>query len=263
VLKPWQKRRRPRRRNPRRFSERPISYLLEALVCFALLGAFAENTYQYTRDGDTFRVKTIGVEGADVLKENDIIACSGVTNGDNVLFLDPEAARDRILAMPFVKTCRVKRFFPDRVIFAIKERSASATLLVDNRMFEVDEECHVLCELPPDILHAGPFITNLTEPGYVEPGKRLNHRALAGALAVWKAFRRTSMANEVTVSEISAAHERRICMYCDELGCEIRWGRGDYDKQAAKLDIFWRSQRGHIPCKEYVDLRYGNDVACK
>jgi len=82
-------------------------------------------------------------------------------------------------------------------------------------------------------------------------------------LAVWRAFGTTVMARDVTVSEISAAHENRICMYCDELDFEIRWGRDHFEKQAAKLNVFWLSQNKRVNCKDYVDLRFGNDVACK
>ena len=52
-------------------------------------------------------------------------------------------------------------------------------------------------------------------------------------------------------------------MYCDELGFEIRWGRDHIDKQSKKLGIFWSNQNKNVSCKEYVDLRFGNDVACK
>jgi len=86
---------------------------------------------------------------------------------------------------------------------------------------------------------------------------------LKAALAVWAAFSRTAMAGDVSVSEISAARENRVCMYCDELNFEIRWGGEDLERQAGKLDVFWRAQNKNIRCKEYLDLRFGNDVACK
>jgi len=82
-------------------------------------------------------------------------------------------------------------------------------------------------------------------------------------VAVWEAFRRTAMARDVTVSESCTRSNSRSCMFCDEVGCEIRWGHGDLDQQAWKLNVFWRSQNKRIPCKDYVDLRFGDDVVCK
>ena len=245
------------------FRERTISYVLEAVVCCALIVAFARGAYVYAKHDPLFHLKTIRVAGSDRLQDDTIIRYSGITCEDNVLFLNPEEARTRIARMPYVKACEVSRFFPDTVAIAVEERVALATLMVGNRLFEVDDECNVLRELLPDGLHVGPFITNVGDLGYVEPGQRLVEPRLARALAVWRAFSATTMARDVTVSEISAAQEGRISMYCDELRCEIRWGRSNFEKQAAKLDLFWQSQDRDIHCRDYVDLRFGNDVACK
>ncbi|MCX5757381.1 MAG: hypothetical protein NTU83_02505, partial [Candidatus Hydrogenedentes bacterium] len=159
--------------------------------------------------------------------------------------------------------CKVTRHFPDCVASTVEEHMALATLMVNNRLFEVDDVGNVLRELEPDKPHVGPFITNADALGYVEPGKKLDNHPVACALAVWRAFSQTAMARDVTVSEISAAQENRICMYCNELDFEIRWGCNNFEKQARKLDIFWRSQRKPVQCKNYLDLRFGNDVACK
>ena len=251
------------RKPPRQFLDRPISYILEALIVFGLIAGFAYAFRGYAAQAACFRVKTIRVEGADIVPDEAIIARSGLTDADNVLFLDPGAVRERIESMPFVQSCRVARVFPDKVRIAVKERAPVATLLVNNRSFELDREGTVLRELGPGAAHTGPFITNVADVSSVTCGERLPPRALLAALAVWDAFRSTSMAREVTVSEISAAQENRICMYCDEFDFEIRWGREDFERQAWKLDVLWRAQNRRLSGKEYVDLRFGNDIACK
>ena len=255
------KRTRPKPRKA--FNDRRIVYMTKSLICLALIGVFGLGTYVYAKAEPCFRVQTIRVEGADKLQEDAIIAQSGVSNEDCLLFLDAGAVRDRVAAIPYVRSCRVMRYFPNKLVIGIQERVALATLMVENRLFEIDDEGNVLRELPRDKGHVGPFITNVADLGYVEAGQQLNQRALMKALAVWCAFSRTAMARDVTVSEISAAQENRIRMYCDELNFEIRWGRDNIDKQAKKLDIFWSSQNKNVHCKDYVDLRFGNDVACR
>jgi len=208
-------------------------------------------------------VQRIRVEGADKLSDESIIRLSGITNEDCTLFLDSASVRARIMKQPYVRECKVTRYFPSCVAIAIEERRALATLMVNNRLFEVDDAGNVLRELEPDKPHTGPFITNVEGLGYVDPGKTLDNHPVACALAVWRAFTQTAMARDVTVSEISAAQENRICMYCNELDFEIRWGRDHFERQARKLDIFWRTQTKPVQCKNYLDLRFGNDVACK
>ncbi|HIJ74427.1 MAG TPA: FtsQ-type POTRA domain-containing protein, partial [Candidatus Hydrogenedentes bacterium] len=80
--------------------------------------------YDYARTSERLRVETITVDGALVLDEMDVITESGVTNADNLLFLDVNGVRDRVLAMPYVKSCRVERDFPNKVIVSIEERTA-------------------------------------------------------------------------------------------------------------------------------------------
>lgn len=255
---------RTRKRGSRkRFTQRPISYVLEAIVCFGLIGAFLYGFYGYARTADYFYVKTIRVEGGNLLRDEAIIEQSGITNADSLLFLDTEAVGEKVKALSFVETCEVTRIFPDKAVIRIEERAPVATLLVNNRLFEVDLNGYVLREPGLGDPHAGPFITNVPGAGYVEVGQQLTDRTLRAALEVWSAFRATSMAGDVTVSEISAEQENRIVMYCDELDFEIRWGRGDFDKQAWKLDILWQDQDRQLAYKEYVDLRFGNDVACR
>jgi len=52
-------------------------------------------------------------------------------------------------------------------------------------------------------------------------------------------------------------------MYCDELQFEIRWGRDDVVQQARNLDVLWQQRGADLPCTSYLDLRFGQDLACK
>jgi len=248
----------------RRFSDRPASHALELLVFLGILAAFGAGFYHYMCQTDLFKVKTVRIEGADVLDETEILRQSQVSDQDCLLLMDTRAVRRRIEAIPFVHTCRVKRIFPRTLVITIEERVPLATLLANSRLYELDQECTVLRELAPGEPHVGPFITNVENVGYVEPGKRLDVPSLRMAVVVWKAFCRTAMAREVTVSELAAPRESLISMYCDEFAGEIRWGRGDLAKQARKLDITWRSYKNTLAASErYIDLRFGDDVACR
>jgi len=261
---------RRRTRNPlrgkpraRRFVDRPISYLIELVCCLAFLGFLGYKFAVFIQTSGYFNVQTVTIEGVELLDEADILALSGITNEDCIFFLDRDEISRNVLSSPFVRECRVTRTFPHRVTVAIRERVPMATLLASNRQFELDQECTVLRELTSDEPHVGPFITNGYQIEDVPIGRPLDDESRRGALAAWKAFRNTSMAQDVTVSEIAALRDSRLCMYVDELDCEIRWGRGDMDKQAWKLDLFWRTQNKRVPFKEYVDLRFGDDVVCR
>ncbi len=262
--------RRKRKKTPKppksrgqRFPRKTAVFFGQLFICVAGLAAFLYWFAQYVEQSGLFNVKVIQVEGADFLRDEDIIAQSGVTNGDCIFLLRPDIIRENILALPFVSWCRVNRVFPDRLEIQIKERIALATLLVNNRLFELDADCNVLRELAPEEKHVGPLVTAQTDLEYVEVGRQMPQESLKEAVDVWRAFAHTAMASDVTVSEICAENGNKISMTCDELNCEVRWGKKDIEAQAWKLDVFWRSEKGRLPFREYIDLRFGNDVACR
>lgn len=242
---------------------RAAKVLVKALVAAAVVSACALLGY-YVQGCALLSVRTIGIRGANVLNEYDIARASGITRKDNLLLLDTGAVRERILAMPYVKSCEVRRFFPDVVLIDIKERTPVATIVSRNRACVIDADLVVLGPLADDAAPCGPYISEVPGLGSVEPGQQLDSLLpLKEAIAVWAAFATTKMSKEVTVSEIAAYAVNDIRMYCDELPYEVRWGRGAFDVQARRLDVLWEEKKGKIECKEYLDLRFGRDLACR
>jgi len=219
--------------------------------------------YHYLEQTEHLALKTIGIEGVSMLDPEEVIAASGLTSADNVLFFDAKAARKRVEGLPHIKSCRISRSFPDRVVIAVEERVEVATLLVENRTYGIDAEGIVLRELSPGAGIQQPLLADVPDLRYVETGQALPHPPLHEGLAVWEAFSQTRMARDLTVSELSARAVDDIRMVCDELPFEIRWGRGNYASQSQRLDFLWDLQGGELDCSEYLELRFEPDLVCK
>lgn len=244
---------------------RALKVSLVAGVC-ALVGGFC----WYVTQCDYLRVAFIGVKGAEVLDKQVIVNASGITRADNILFVDCDAVRERVEKLSYVKTCTVTREFPDFVIIDIVERKPVAILVVHNQPHEIDAECVVLRRVPWQSEYSAPVITQIPDLGTITPGDSLaDHQELIDALGVAQAFGKTRMSTDVTVSEIAARHVNDIRMYCNELEYEIRWGRratlgqDAFDRQAQRLDHLWVQKGRELDCKEYLELRFGRDLACK
>ncbi|MBN2308785.1 MAG: FtsQ-type POTRA domain-containing protein [Candidatus Hydrogenedentes bacterium] len=245
-------------KKPRRW--RP---LLKAAAVLALLGAFGAGFAWYILQSPFLLVETIYVKDAHALAETEIVEVSGISNEDNILLLDTDAIGERICAMPYVRACTVARMWPDCVLITVTERVAVATLVNRNIYYEIDADAVVLRQLEPDAPHPGPLITQVAGLGSIEPGQELEQPALRRAIEVWHAFSGISMARDVTVSEIAALEPNDIRMYCDELSYELRWGLGNFARQARRLDILWKEKGGELGCTEYLELRFDQDLACK
>lgn len=254
---------RPRRRRaPRPRRKRMLMHGLELLICVVVLGGIAFAFADYVLESDRLQVKRIRIDGTRVLSPEAIRAAAGITDNHNLLFFNAGAVEKRIEALSYVKSCSVRRAFPDTVIIDIEERAAVATLLVHGHAWEMDENGTVLRRLDPLAPHTGPLITCVPGLGAIEEGQRIESAPLRAAIDVWRAFSLQPVSQEILLSEIAALDENEIAMYADALPYEIRWGRADFDRQARLLDLLWRRKGGALPCEKYLDLRWDNDLAC-
>ena len=250
-------------RKPQRRRGRWLLRAFEALIMLALLGVAGYYGYEYVQDNDGFRVKEVTVDGMHILTAQQIVAQSGITLDDNILLLDQDAIKARVEQMPYVRTCAVSVVFPDTVELVVEERVPAASLLVHSRAYEIDAEGVVLKEYAANELPRTPFITNVQNLEFVAVGDQLEQAALHEALQVWQAYETQRERHGVPVAELAAFATNDIRMYSPELPYELRWGRGDYPRQAQRLALFWDQVDKATVCNSYLDLRFGADLICR
>lgn len=255
--------RRQRTKREKKRTFRRVFYAVELLLYVTLAAFFSREFYAFLRDSSRFQVQAVVIEGLDVLDEMALLEQSGITGDDNVIFFDLEGVEARVTAMPYVRACGVERTFPNSVLLRVWERQPHATVMVNSRAYEIDRERVVMRECQPGEMPREPFLTNIEGIDFVTLGEQLSQPALISALSVWEAFSQTAMASAVKVSEIAAYHPDDIRMYLDDAAYELRWGREDFFLQARRLDVLWRQLGPHLGCREYLDLRFGTELACK
>lgn len=251
------------RRRKRRFMESRLAYSLEVIACVGALVWFGNEFYVYIRTSPDFQVRKVKIEGTEALARQTVLEHAGITKKDNVFFFDTRGTMARVEAMPYIRACSIERTFPDTVILTVEERKPVATLIVHSRAYEIDANGIVLRQYAPGELPLAPFFTNVGGLEFVELGEQRKEPAFLAAFEVWRAFSATTLPESLTISELSAPHKDDIRMYCDEIPYEIRWGRGNFYEQAQRFEILWNEKDGDLPCTEYLDLRFGEYLACK
>ena len=94
----------------------PLTFLL---VCVALIFGM----------GVFFRVQTIEVRGSISYTPEQIIEASGITEGDNLFFINRASAASRIYSrLSMVETADVEPVLPNRIIIRVEESSAMAVV---------------------------------------------------------------------------------------------------------------------------------------
>lgn len=254
---------RKRRSGWRRIRLRQLIVPLEALFCLCAVGLFGYAFYHYALDSPSYRVRHIVVYGASAVTPAEVREAAGVSTVDNLLLLDRQAVAAHVAELAYVASAEVQRELPNTLIITLHERVPVATLMAGRHSFLIDEEGIVLEETDPAAPPQGPLITNVPDVGVVAVGEVLEQPALAEALKLWEAYAAAPIASEVTLSEISAAKPMELTMYWDEAPYEVRWGRSDYATQAERLSILWQQKGGQLPCQEYLDLRFDEDLVCR
>lgn len=254
---------RPHRARWRRYRFRQVVVFLEAGLCLCAAGAFFYAFYHYTIDSPSYRVRNIVVPGAKEVQPEDVMRASGVNTEKNLLFIDREAVAARVEQLPYVESAQVDRELPNTLIITIKERTAVATLVAGSHCFLIDRTGVVLKKTELAAEPVGPLITNVPDLGVPSVGDHLNQPALQEALKVWEAYTAAPISREVTLSEISAEGPLNLRMYWNEVPYEVRWGRSDYTAQAERLSVLWKEKGGQLPCQEYLDLRFDEDLVCR
>lgn len=255
-------RRSPQMRRPLGKRSRWARRLFTVLLVGVLLGT-GYYMVGFARSSDEFSLTTVRLEGLHVLSDEEVLEASGVSSGASLLGLDRDKLQAGIETLPYVESAEVTLVFPDTMIVRVLERTPIATLIVRNTAFEVDENGVVLRRYAAGRPLMPPLITNVGGLDVVEVGDVIASQAFQDGLTVWNVFKVLEVGEALTLSEIAAKSPDEILMYFDEVPYEIRWGRGEIEAQAQRLELLWREQEGDLGCEEYLDLRFGEDVVCK
>ncbi len=237
--------------------------VFEAAICLAVLGGFGYAFVQYAQGSSDFRVRRVAIDGLHYLDEQTVLAASGIGPDGNVFAFDEVAVKAGVEKLPYVERCDVARVFPDTVRVTVHERVPAASLHIGRRAYEIDRHGVILREYAPKEMPMDPFITEAPGVEFVRPGDTIEEPALRTALAIWDRLTASPIASELRVSELAALRGDDVRMYCAGVDYELRWGGEDIDEMTKRLEVLWRKFDGELPCLEYVDLRFGADVACK
>jgi cell division protein FtsQ len=105
-----------------------------------------------------FPISAVTISGENRLRENEILAAARIDPRGSLLFLDAVEVRNRLLRLPLVKSARVLKFYPDRLVVAIEEREPAALWQRDGRIAVVSADGTVIDELSDERFLGLPFV---------------------------------------------------------------------------------------------------------
>lgn len=146
----------------------PLSFLL---VCVALVFGM----------GVFFRVQIIEVKGAEQYTQEEVIEASGISEGDNLFFINESSVSSRIMArLPMVERASADPSLPNKIVINIEEGTSLAYVDWEGLPWRMTGNCKLLGSCTPEetvgliqVLNVAPVEPNAGEIMQVAEGEQL------------------------------------------------------------------------------------------
>ena len=105
-----------------------------------------------------FPIASVSLSGERHIGRTEIFAAAGVNDRASLLFLDVEAARARLQAIPWIAEATVRKLYPDRLQITLTEREPFALWQVDGKISIVGADGTVIGPLNDQRFATLPFV---------------------------------------------------------------------------------------------------------
>lgn len=105
-----------------------------------------------------FDISAVTISGQSRMTEKELLAASGVDARHSLPFLDAAAVRERLMAIPLVKSARVMKLYPNRLVISVEERRPHALWQQGGRVSVISEDGVAIDELRDERYLGLPFV---------------------------------------------------------------------------------------------------------
>ena len=183
---------------------------LSGMVWVAMFGVRAIGSWLFSQN-DFFTVKQVEISSNGRLQPSHIREYAGIAEGMNLFDVSLPDIRKNLEKVPLVKSVRVERILPDKLVVTVKERSAVARIGQDDRQFflAVDREGYVLgpTSRSPNL----PAISGLRDHG-LTPGSLIQDPAVSDALLAIDLCEAAGIMGSVRLASIDVRHQEYLDM---------------------------------------------------
>ena len=230
-----------------------------ALVSLALAWGFWQ-AQQTATTSPQFRVAALEVRGLRLLTGEEVLQHSGVLVGDGLFEVDLDAVAGRLNRLVWVRSARVERKPPDRLIVHLEERRRVAWIEWRQRQHGIDADGVLL---PADRLSTE-GIADLDLPVLRVPllgdslvvGQIVADSSVQRLLAWWTLARQSEPQLARDISQFEAYEEDALLLRLVADNLEVRLPFGRVQERLSTLrEVLGRVYR-ECPNPVYIDLRF-------
>ena len=261
VAAPADKRFRRARVPPaRRKSWRPSRRTVVAIGVVCTVSGYAlYRAMHLVMAAELLAITRITVSGNERMSRGEVLAVLDGLRGTNVLAVDLNVWRQKLLQSPWVADATMRRVFPGTVAVTIAERTPLGIGRIGDGLYLVDQRGTIIDEFGAG--YAGfdlPIIDGLASAA--AGGRALidsERAALAGRL-LEDLQRRPDIAKQVSQIDVSDLRDAVVILEGDS--ALVRVGDRDFVERVQSYLDLAPALRERVPDIDYVDLRFGERV---
>lgn len=230
-----------------------------ALVLLVVAGGVAYGLVGCVASAEALRVTRITINGNTRLSQGEVLSLLDGLRGRNMVTVDLDAWRERLMASPWVANAAMRRILPGTIDVFIAERSPLGIARISQSLYVVDERGDVIDEYGPNYADIDlPVIDGLaTEAG--ERGLLIDEvrASLAGRLLT-SLEAKPELARRVSQVDVTDARDAVVLLDGDT--ALVRVGDDQFlERLQAYVDLM-PALRERVPEIDYVDMRFDERV---
>jgi cell division protein FtsQ len=201
------------------------------------------------------QVSRISVRGNERLSVGEVLSLVDGLRGRNIVTLDLDQWRARLMASPWVETASLRRLLPGRVEIEIRERRPMGIGRLNGTLYLVDASGVVIDEYGPNYADFDlPIIDGL---GTRPPGRTSAvdlARAKLAARLIAALDRQPALARKVSQIDVSDAHDAVVLLDGDTT--MVRLGENDFTARIQSYLDLEDTLKERVNGIDYVDMRF-------
>ena len=207
---------------------------------------------------ETLQVAKLPVSGLHQLQADDVQRLLSGLKGQNILSVDLDAWRARLMTCPWISEATLRRSLPSTIEISVVERQPMALGRKGDTLFLVDDHGRVIDTYGPKYAELDLPLLDGLQVGAASPDAADERRVALAASLLRAVEAKPDLARRI--SQVDVSDPRNAVVIVDKDTARLRLGDTKFvERLQVYLDMAPR-MRESVPDIDYVDLRFGERV---
>ena len=198
------------------------------------------------------------VHGNGRLSSGEVLAVLDGLRGENLMWTDLDAWRNRLLASPWIKDAALRRSLPSTIEVTVAERSPIALGRIDGKLYLIDERGLVIDQYGPQYSDLDlPIVDGLAaQPGSEQSADAARGELVARLLGALSS--KPDLLKRISQIDVSDLHNAVVIFSGDP--ALVYLGDDRFLPRLESYEELASTLRDRVPDIDYVDLRFDDRI---